>query len=226
MNIHICFYDGLEKSAEEIVKSLSKNADVSLIIVMAERNITLDLLEEKSGTVYKFEHKATIVDNYDDIVLNLSSLIVDYKKKGQVFINISASAPLQAFAARYASLQNPVAVYFIDKNDIMKLIQKEPIPDLRDVDYLELCVLKQLWSKDYLSTALIIKKDGRDVSKKTRSKTLCKLVDQKLVESVKTKKEDVIDKSKRGPRPQTYLLSEIGKSFCKFNIDVIFSIEI
>lgn len=143
-----------------------------------------------------------------------------------MFINITNSTPLQAFAVRYASLQNPVAAYYIDTKDVLRLIRKEPIPDVRDIDHLGLCVLKQLWNKDYLSTALVIKNNGKDVSKKTRNKTLNKLKDHNLVESVKTKKENLVDKSRRGPRPQTYYLSEIGKSFCKFNMGVINSIEI
>ena len=130
MNIHICFYDGSDQSTIKIINSLSKNANVDLIIVMAERSIILENLEKKSGILYKFEHKAIITDDYDDIIVNLSSIITDYKERGhQLFINITASTPLQAFAARYASLQSPVPTYYIDERNILRLIRKELIPD-------------------------------------------------------------------------------------------------
>ena len=221
MNIHICFFDGKEDNAVKIVHSLSKYGDIGNVIVLADRMIELNILNEKSGIVFSFEHISAIMDDYQDVAEKLTTILGSYKDGNHnVFINITTATQIQAYAARYASLQIPVPSYYTTFDGELKLIPEEMIPELRAVNNYGLMVLKQLFERPYSTLEIMIKNNGKEVSRKTKNKILVELSDHKLIQFTNGRAVP----GQRGPRPRHCELTAIGVTFCRFNKNKINSV--
>lgn len=236
---HVAFCND-DMEIEPVAKSIGKYGDVKKVTIFNDVLRPESKFEKYTGTLYKYN--SILFDNrleYESIVDNIKREIKVLLDEGlEVFVNITYATPLQAFAARMATIYEPATVYFIFK-DIKIDIPKQEIPQIWKISNAGLQVLRLLGDNtDYgekpdenkqgktQKDLEVLTKNGVPVSSATKVNAFKQLRSMGLIEedtsSIKGKDhseavEGVIRTRHPGPVAKKWKLTTVGIHFYSMN---------
>ena len=211
---HVCFYNGEENEAKNLVLSL-KIEKISVEPVVFCSNIrnrkTLDEESKAHLTINEIQYHEVNMDDYRSVLVDLARIIRKIMDEGLTpVINITSATPMQAYASHQISVLTKVPVKYMLRAEEKVIEIKNPldIHGIRINDTHRQIMERLLIDEKVRTTSLIVEQEGRKLKYKAVNTAVNYLIDNGIAEA-----EQDQESRARGPKPRLLQFTPDGLVF-------------